>query len=136
MPRLAAWMVRAALCHLLLGFTIGALLLAHKGVPFAPILWRLLPAHMEFLLLGWTLQLAMGVAFWILPRFYMDRPRAWLAWIALALLNSGVLLVAFAALMPPSFPFALVGRTLETTAVFAFALHAWPRAKAVTLGAK
>ncbi|MEZ4614036.1 MAG: hypothetical protein R2867_00780 [Caldilineaceae bacterium] len=100
MPRLSIWLVRAALCHLFVGFTIGALLLAHKGIPFAPWLWRLLPAHMEFLLLGWTLQLAMGVAFWILPRFYTTRPRSWLVWLAWAALNSGVLLVALALYWP------------------------------------
>ncbi|HRW04708.1 MAG TPA: hypothetical protein P5121_06425 [Caldilineaceae bacterium] len=138
MPRLTIWMVRVALCHLFLGFTIGALLLAHKGIPFAPWLWRLLPAHMEFLLLGWTLQLAMGVAFWILPRFYTVRPRAWLAWSALILLNVGVMLVALAPLLPtpllsPIVPLTLLGRGAEMMAVVAFALHAWPRVKAIAL---
>ncbi len=133
MPRLTVWMIRAALSHLLLGFTIGALLLAHKGIPFYPLLWRLLPAHMEFLLLGWTLQLALGVAFWILPRFGSRRPRAWLAWMTLPLLNCGVLLVALAPLAAASPNLALVGRLVEVTAVVAFVLHAWPRVKAITL---
>ena len=55
--------------YLALGMTVGALLLFHKGIPLHPALWRWLPPHLEFLLVGWTLQLAMGVAFWILPRF-------------------------------------------------------------------
>jgi hypothetical protein len=131
MPRLTIWMVRAALCHLLLGFTIGALLLAHKGIPFAGWLWRLLPAHREFLLLGWTLQLALAVAFWILPRFYTKRPRAWLAWVTLLLLNSGVLLVALAPLLPQPLNLTLWGRVAELGAVLTFALHAWPRVKAI-----
>lgn len=133
MPRLTVWMVRAALCHLLLGFTIGALLLAHKGIPFAPWLWRLLPAHMEILLLGWIVQLAMGVAFWILPRFYTARPHAWLVWLAFVLLNMGVLLVALNPFLLLSLPLAFSGRIAETLAVIAFALHAWPRVKAMTL---
>lgn len=135
MPRLTVWMVRAALCHLLLGFTIGALLLAHKGIPFAPMLWRLLPAHMDFLLLGWTLQLALGVAFWILPRFGSRRPHAWLAWVTFLLLNSGVLLVALAPLVATSLHLALMGRLAEVGAVLSFALHSWPRVKAITLDA-
>lgn len=133
MPRLSIWLIRAALIHLLLGFTIGALLLAHKGMPFSPQLWRLLPAHMEFLLLGWTLQLALGVAFWILPRFYTERPHAWLVWITLLLLNSGVLLVAIAPFVATAWPFTLVGRLAEVGGVVAFVLHAWPRVKAMTL---
>ena len=133
MPRLSIWLVRAALCHLLLGFTIGALLLAHKGIPFAPWLWRLLPAHMEILLLGWTLQLAMGVAYWILPRFYTARPRSWLVWLALLLLNGGIFLVAVAPLLDTVVPLALIGRAAELLAVIAFAIHTWPRVKAIAL---
>jgi hypothetical protein len=37
---------------MLLGFSFGALLLAHKGVPYAPWLWAWRPAHIEFLLMG------------------------------------------------------------------------------------
>lgn len=131
MPRLSIWLVRCALIHLLLGFTIGALLLAHKGIPFAPWLWRLLPAHMEILLLGWTLQLAMGVAFWILPRFYTARPHTWLVWLALILLNCGVILVALSPFFSANVPVAALGRAAETAAVLAFACHAWPRVKAI-----
>jgi hypothetical protein len=68
-PRLSCWFIRASLLYLAVGFTLGALLLVHKGIPLHPALWRMLPPHLECLLLGWTLQLALGVAFWILPRF-------------------------------------------------------------------
>ena len=68
MPHLSRLFMRAALVYLGFGFTLGALLLANKGIPFAPFVWGLLPAHIEFLLLGWFLQLAFGVAYWILPR--------------------------------------------------------------------
>jgi cbb3-type cytochrome oxidase subunit 1 len=75
------------------GFLLGALMLAQKGLPFDPAMLRLLPLHIEFVLFGWTLQLAMGIAFWILPRFsheprYGNRVFAWLAFV---LLNVGVL---------------------------------------------
>ncbi|HLV45033.1 MAG TPA: hypothetical protein VKY39_08745, partial [Aggregatilineales bacterium] len=63
MPRLSVWMVRASLLYLGLGFTFGALMLANKGVPLHPRLWALLPLHAEMLLVGWAIQLAMGVAF-------------------------------------------------------------------------
>lgn len=68
------------MAYLVLGFTLGLLLLVNKGVPIHPALWRLLPAHAEFLLLGWTLQLALGVAYWILPRFGTRRGAVWCGW--------------------------------------------------------
>ena len=75
MPRLSAWFIRASLIYLLLGFAFGALILAQKGISYYPLVWNLFPIHMEFLLIGWFAQLAMGVAFWILPRFSSGQPR-------------------------------------------------------------
>lgn len=69
MPRPSVWFIRLALSYLLVGFTFACLLLSNKGLAYAPWLWRLLPAHIEILLVGWTAQLAMGVIFWIAPRF-------------------------------------------------------------------
>ena len=60
MPLLSQWMVRTALIYLILGFTFGGLLLTHKGIPLHPSLWAWLPAHIEFLLMGWIVQLTMG----------------------------------------------------------------------------
>jgi len=128
MPGLSVWYVRSALVYLALGFTLGMLMLWHKGVPIHPALWALLPAHIEFLLLGWTLQLALGVAFWILPRFRTERGNVGLAWLAYWLLNAGIWLVTLDPWLG-SASFAWVGRSAEVLAVVAFALHAWPRIK-------
>lgn len=129
MPRLSAWFVRAALLYLGLGFTFGGLLLANKGVPLHPLTWRLLPAHIEFLLFGWTLQLVFGVAFWILPRWQTQRGDVRPAWAALILVNAGIWLVVLTAWL--NWPAWVLpgGRLLEAAAVIAFAVHAWPRIK-------
>lgn len=129
MPRLTVWFVRMALAHLLIGFTLGALLLANKGAPFAPAIWHWRPAHIEFLLVGWVVQLALGVAFWILPRFQQHRGNLSMAWSAFALLNLGVWLVAL--VTPLGLPplWLVVGRLAEIAAAIAFALNAWPRVK-------
>lgn len=129
MPRLSIWMIRSALSYLLLGFTIGALLLAHKGIGLHPMLWRLLPLHIEFLLIGWTVQLAMGVAYWILPRFMSERRRVKLAWLAYLLLNGGLCCIIISVSLPAWGVLAAVGRGLEAAAAVAFALHAWQRVK-------
>jgi hypothetical protein len=133
MPRLTVWFIRSALIHLALGFTFGGLILWNKGIPLHPPLWRLLPAHIEFLLFGWTAQLAMGVAFWILPRFRTSRGRTAPAWLALGLLHVGVWLVAIAPFLPLSSWMTLAGRLAEAGAAAAFASHAWPRIKPLTL---
>ncbi len=131
MPRLSCWFIRASLSYLALGFTFGALILVHKAMPLHPLLWRLLPAHIEFLLIGWTVQLAMGVAFWILPRFAggTDRGNVAAAWWAFVLVNAGVLLSGLGPVLgaPGSIHFS--GRIAEAGAAAAFALHAWTRVR-------
>ncbi len=139
MPRLSVWYLRAALLHLATGFTFGALLLWNKAQPFGAQIgawtWRLLPAHMEFLLIGWTVQLALGVAYWILPRWRSQRGDVRPAWAAFFMLNAGVLIVTAAPIVPAlTWPVAL-GRALEVAAAAAFAWHAWPRVKPWVEGA-
>ena len=131
MPRLSRLAIRAALVYLLLGFTFGGLMLLNKGTPLASWAWRLLPAHVEFLLIGWTAQFILGVGFWILPRFSRGPARGneLFAWLALWLVNAGVCLAGIAPVLnaPPSI--ALLGRLAEAGAAIAFVLHTWPRVK-------
>lgn len=129
MPRLSRWFIRSALVYLALGFTLGGLMLSNKGVPLSPLLWRLLPAHIECLLMGWTVQLMMGVAFWILPRFQGQRGNETPAWAAFFLLNAGVLLAGFGPTLALAGGVMTAGRMAEVAAVAAFAIHAWPRIK-------
>lgn len=129
MPRLSRWMVRAAFVYLLLGFTFGALLLAHKGVPLHSGLWAWRLAHIEFLLWGWIVQLTMGMAFWILPRYWQKprRPNERYAQIAFVLLNLGVWLVVAGTTFRLGSGALLAGRLTQLAAVLFFARHAWRR---------
>jgi len=128
MPLLSAWFVRTALLYLALGFTLGGVLLWNKGVPIHPAIWQLLPAHMEFLLMGWTVQLVIGIAYWILPRFHTKRGKRSLVWLSFLLLNAGIWLVVVDHLLGNTY---VAGRLLELGAVAAFAIHAWVRVKPV-----
>jgi len=132
MPRLSFYLIRTALLHLAVGFTIGALLLFNKGVPLTPDLWRLLPGHVEVVLVGWTIQLVLGVAFWILPRFSEGPARGdeRLVWAAYGLLNAGVVAVLLSPWLLWPGEFLLAGRLAELGAVACFAVNAWPRVKA------
>lgn len=129
MPRLSRLFVRAALASLVAGYGLGAVVLAAKGLGGPGWAWRLLPWHMELLLVGWSIQLAMGVAYWILPRFQYHRGDPRPAWLALVLVNAGVAVIGVGAALgaPPWVPWA--GRAIEAAAVAAFAAHAWPRVK-------
>lgn len=131
MPRLSVWMARTALLHLAVGFALGAVLLIHREWPLHGQVPRLRPLHAELLLIGWTVQLAMGVAFWILPRFRSgpERGREWPAWLAYLLLNVGVLTAGTALTVSGPGALALAGRAAEGLAAAAFAAHAWPRIK-------
>ncbi|MCO5243591.1 MAG: cbb3-type cytochrome c oxidase subunit I [Anaerolineae bacterium] len=120
MPRLSTWFIKASLIYLATGFTLGALMLANKGLRLDPAFWRLLPVHIELLLTGWIVQLAMGVAFWILPRFQSSRGDVRPAWAAFALLNGGLLLVAAGTLLGAPGWIALAGRLAEVAAVAVF----------------
>jgi cbb3-type cytochrome oxidase subunit 1 len=127
-PRLSVWMIRAALLSLAGGASLGALLLAAPGL-VSVARWR--PLHAELLLVGWTVQLAFGVAYWILPRYRQgpERGRDELGWAALVLVNLGVLLVGLGRSVAGAEAWALAGRSAEGLAALAFAAQAWPRVK-------
>jgi hypothetical protein len=136
-PRLSVLMIRTALAYLAVGFLLGALMLVHDSIPLGDLGWRrLLPLHVEYLLLGWFAQLAFGVAFWILPRFRSgaERGRETPAWVGFALLNLGIQAVAIGGTAGGSSILVFLGRCTEGLAAGAFALHAWPRVR--TFGAK
>jgi hypothetical protein len=130
MPRLSVYFVRASMIYMLLGFTFGGLLLANKGFMISPAIWMLLPIHIEFDLVGWLVQLAMGVAFWILPRFSQGpiRGNEQLSWFAFLLINVGILLVAADGIFETQW-MILLGRILEALALVLFALGNWKRIK-------
>ena len=128
MPRLSVWFVRASLLYHLLGVFFGALLLAQKGIPFHTPVWNLFPLHMEFLLAGWLIQLAMGIAFWVIPRFSSGASRGpvGLVWASFALLNAGILMTVFQYWFPVA---VLIGRIAEVAAGILFLIGSWQRIK-------
>jgi hypothetical protein len=128
MPRLSVWFIRASLFYLLAGFSIGALILAQKGISYYPPVWNLFPIHMEFLLVGWFAQLAMGVAFWIVPRFSSSPPRGnvSLVWASFGLINAGLLIGILQYWFSLS---VLSGRILEIGAGITFTIGLWRRVK-------
>ena len=124
MPPLSRWFVRTALIELGLGFLLGAVMLATKGSALWSSSSRLLPLHVELLLPGWLANLAIGVAYWMLPKHASGAERGAPQPIALAwvLLNGGILLAGSGAAVAS-------GRLAELCAVALFTINAWPRVK-------
>jgi len=122
------WTVRAALLWLLAASALGALLLA-RGALGHPELAGYIPVHAEMMLVGWMMQLAVGVAHWILPRGRggAGRGRGWPIIVVVIALNAGVIAVIGG--------HALLGRILETLAIILFAIQGAPRIKAAGWGA-
>lgn len=136
MPYLSRLMIRTALAWLALGYTLGGLLLANKGLPLLGWLWALRYTHVHLLLIGWTVQFACGVAFWILPRLDASGARGdeRLVWLCYAALNTGVVLAALhdplAATIGAAWPLGLMqvgAGVLYLVAIGAFVAHAAPR---------
>jgi hypothetical protein len=88
---------------------------------------------MEFLLIGWFVQLAMGVAFWIVPRFSSGPPRGnvKVIWISFLLINAGLLIGTLQLWFNSS---TLLGRVLEICAGVTFMIGLWRRIKPQGMG--
>lgn len=124
MPKASVWLIRMALLHLTIGALLGAAYLSFKaggGMAWAAAHRAV---HVELMLMGWMIQLVIGVAYFILPRPGAEPLRGPLIWIVLLLLNSGVILVGLGYHLP--------GRLAETAAAGLFVLHAWNRQRAYT----
>ena len=131
MPAWTVRFLRLALGWLIAGAALGAVLLAAKGMGW-PLPWgRLLGVHVELLLVGWMLQFALGVAYWMLPRHPTAPERGASGPVAAAfgLLNLGVVTAGAGATLAAELPVVGLGRLAELGAVVAFALNAWPRIK-------
>ena len=132
MPKVAVWLVRASLIHLLSGAIIGASYLTWRATGALVFAASHRQVHVEQMLIGWLVQLVIGVAWWILPRTEGSQSKAAgvLIWVVFALLNLGVLSAALGT--TPPLPEALLpaGRVAETVAVALFASLAWNRQRA------
>ena len=126
MPTLSVWALRAAVAHFAIGWTLGALMLLHKGASLGDWAPELLPWHLHAMLFGWTVQVVIGVGYWILPKFVGEegfRGNTGLAAASLVALNASVLLAVV-----PGVPF-IVPSAGEALAAALFGMHLWPRVK-------
>lgn len=95
MPDISRVYIRSSLLCLAFGFILGGLIQANNAVFLSPVFWMMKGLHAHLLLYGWFAQVAMGVAFWCLPRLpggYRGKP--WANWTALILYQIGLATLA------------------------------------------
>ncbi len=130
-------MLRTALIWLLAGFALGGAMLTDRHLAGDWRLW-LQPGHGHMLFVGWFLQFAIGVAYWLLPRKRSEsRPLGYhepSAIIAVVLLNSGLALRIVAEARERSghatdltFTVLAASAVFQFGAALIFAIQLWPR---------
>jgi hypothetical protein len=142
MPPIARAFVKAAFLYFIAAFVLGALMSLDRWLSFSRWLKVVYFSQLHLLMVGWITQLAIGVAYWIFPRFLKERdprPRGSdaLAWAVLACLNIGMVLrflvEPFYLMGPKPWLAALmaVSGTLQALAAVGFGWLIWDRIRAM-----
>ena len=142
MPRIARSFVRTSFVYLVVAFVLGALMMLDDWLSFSRWLQVVYLSQLHLLVVGWITQLAIGVAYWMFPRFLRaqdSRPRGSdaLAWTVFLCLNAGLVLrflvEPFNLMNPQPWLAALLALSgiLQAVAVVVFAWLIWGRIRAL-----
>lgn len=142
MPPIARTYVKTAFLYFLGAFALGMLILLDRWLGFSRWLKVVYVSQLHLLMVGWLTQLALGVAYWILPRFLKEdnpQPRGadGLAWFVWSTLNAGLLLrflvEPFYLLGPKPWLAATLAFSgiLQMIAAFGFGWLVWGRIRAM-----
>jgi hypothetical protein len=142
MPPIARSYVKAAFVYFVTAFVLGALMMLDRWLSFSRWLKVVYVSQLHLLMVGWITQLAIGVAYWIFPRFLKEqdpRPRGSdsLSWAVLISLNAGLLLrfllEPFYLMGPQPWMAALLALSgvLQALAALGFGLLIWGRVRAM-----
>ena len=142
MPPLVRCFVKAAFVYLIAAFLLGALIMLDRWLPFSRWLRVAYISQLHLLMVGWISQLAIGVAYWMFPRFRKEKtpnPRGsdTLAWTTFICLNVGLLLrfalepFSLMGARSPLTALVALGGVLQAIAVVCFGLLIWARVRAM-----
>jgi len=140
MPPLVRLFVRTSFLYFVGAFLLGAFMALDSWLGLARWLRAVYLSQLHLLVVGWVTQLAIGVAYWMFPRFRREvkpQPRGSerLTWAVYLLLNGGLLLrFAFEPLYlmgPKPWLAATVALSgvLQALAALAFAALIWGRVR-------
>ena len=142
MPRLARSYIKVAFAYFIAAFVLGALMMLDRWLGFSRWLKVVYLSQLHLLVVGWITLLAIGVAYWMFPRFLKEQtlePRGsdTLAWAVLICLNAGLLLrfivEPFYLMGPQPWLAALLALSgvLQALAAVGFGLLIWGRIRAL-----
>ncbi len=142
MPPLARTFIKASFFYFVAAFLLGALMMLEQWLGFSRWLRTVYLSQLHLLMVGWISQLALGVAYWILPRFLKEqnpRPRGsdTLTWLVFICLNAGLILRFLVEplylLGPKSWLAALLALSgvLQALAALGFGWLVWGRIRAM-----
>ncbi len=92
MPLLTRWVIKTSFVYLGIALAVGILLAGQSPWHLPAFIASLFPAYIHLLVIGWLTLLIFGVAYWMFPKYSMERPHGSekLSWSAYALLNAGL----------------------------------------------
>lgn len=73
MPKYSIYFIKTAFIYFIFGTILGATILINKAYNFNSLIWNILPIHIEILFIGWFLQFILGVAYWIMPKYFSSK---------------------------------------------------------------
>jgi heme/copper-type cytochrome/quinol oxidase subunit 1 len=96
MPTVSIWMIRASISWMLVGGSLGLFIMGARLPTVewtSPFLYQI--PHGAIMMLGWVIQLAMGVGYWMLPRYITSegdhlRGSTKGMWLCAGLLNASI----------------------------------------------
>ena len=137
MPLLSRTFIKAGLIYFVVGLMAGVLYLGRQTFNLPAGLSALYPVYIHLLMVGWVMQLILGVVYWMFPKFSKERPRGseQLGWVVFGLLNAGLILRALGEPLIALKPEWNLGWTLAVSAVlqllaaWGFVINTWGRVK-------
>lgn len=137
MPSITRLFVKTSLLYLAAALGVGVFLALRPLLPLPAFVGGLTPVYFHLFMVGWVMQLIVGVAYWMFPKWSRLLPRSHdgLALATYGLLNSGLLLRAIAE--PAQSVSAWQGwgwlivlaALLQWLGSLAFIANTWPRVK-------
>lgn len=148
MPITTRTYVRASILYLCLGALLGLLLYVQRWLPLDPRIVLFKSSHVQFLVVGWLMQIIMGVGWWLFPPLaFGNRPGSprplrsgqqqrgseTLFWATFGLLNTGILLWAICdplynwTQIPLYGALAGISGFFLTAAAICFVVNVWAR---------
>lgn len=137
MPLLSRTFIKAGLIYFVAGLFAGVLTVGQPILNLPSFFGVFYPVYIHLLMVGWVMQLIIGVVYWMFPKYSKEHPRRseTLGWIVFGLLNAGLILRAIGEPLNTLKPEWKLGWTLAISAIlqllagWAFVINTWSRVK-------